>query len=384
MFDLRTSKRVYYLVACTEEEMNKWVECICSVCGLKIEATTLSPSELSPLLAAAQMGVGSHSPNNGTEQLTTSNTSTEERYSPQPSVSGDSLGPTMMAPTPPPPQTISVPSTVALPPLQQPSPPPSNQKTKQQSSPLSRSKTPPNVLQVNQENLNDALLNYIPISECYTGAKPNSNHSPPPPRPPKPRALQPAGKSQSSLALWPPAEVAPQNGANNSRNSPVNSNLPTQAQLPPPHPLKAMMMANSIANDTRRSSPLQYSKSLQVNNSGPPVFINDRPMAFSYNSGTLPPSHSHNYEFCNANVVMNANGTFEVPPLVNRNLKPQRRSSGRTGSIDSRYFLSDFFLVFLLKITFALQSIWVSVSSSYVTKATTILSNSRRRWAKVF
>ncbi|XP_023210626.1 GRB2-associated-binding protein 1-like [Centruroides sculpturatus] len=36
MFDIRTPKRVYYLVAETESSMNKWVDCICSVCGLKI------------------------------------------------------------------------------------------------------------------------------------------------------------------------------------------------------------------------------------------------------------------------------------------------------------------------------------------------------------
>ncbi|KAG8196653.1 hypothetical protein JTE90_006563 [Oedothorax gibbosus] len=38
MFDIRTPKRTYYLLAETEAEMNKWVECICSVCGLKIHA----------------------------------------------------------------------------------------------------------------------------------------------------------------------------------------------------------------------------------------------------------------------------------------------------------------------------------------------------------
>ncbi|CAL1275817.1 unnamed protein product [Larinioides sclopetarius] len=36
MFDIRTPKRTYYLIAETEADMNKWVECICSVCGLKI------------------------------------------------------------------------------------------------------------------------------------------------------------------------------------------------------------------------------------------------------------------------------------------------------------------------------------------------------------
>ncbi|XP_014262242.1 GRB2-associated-binding protein 1 [Cimex lectularius] len=35
MFDVRTPKRTYYLAAETEEDMNKWVECVCHVCGLK-------------------------------------------------------------------------------------------------------------------------------------------------------------------------------------------------------------------------------------------------------------------------------------------------------------------------------------------------------------
>src|SRR5699024_8836765 len=68
---------------------------------------------------------------------------------------------------------------------------------------------PPPSTQSSTTNLNDPLLNYIPISECYTGQKLNnstSSDSPPPPRPPKPRALQQAGKSQSSLALWPGAD----------------------------------------------------------------------------------------------------------------------------------------------------------------------------------
>ena len=63
MFDLRTAKRVFYLVAMTEEDMNKWVECICSVCGLKMETI---PNELVALLPPMV-------------ELA------EERYSPQPS-----------------------------------------------------------------------------------------------------------------------------------------------------------------------------------------------------------------------------------------------------------------------------------------------------------
>lgn len=35
MFDVRTPKRTYYLAAETEADMNKWVECVCQVCGLK-------------------------------------------------------------------------------------------------------------------------------------------------------------------------------------------------------------------------------------------------------------------------------------------------------------------------------------------------------------
>ncbi|XP_047121000.1 protein daughter of sevenless isoform X2 [Schistocerca piceifrons] len=35
MFDVQTPKRTYYLAADSEEDMNKWVECVCQVCGLK-------------------------------------------------------------------------------------------------------------------------------------------------------------------------------------------------------------------------------------------------------------------------------------------------------------------------------------------------------------
>jgi GRB2-associated-binding protein 1 len=35
MFDVKTPKRVYYLAAECEEDMNKWVEYVCHVCGLK-------------------------------------------------------------------------------------------------------------------------------------------------------------------------------------------------------------------------------------------------------------------------------------------------------------------------------------------------------------
>ncbi|XP_027234524.1 GRB2-associated-binding protein 1 isoform X1 [Penaeus vannamei] len=36
MFDIKTPKRIYYLCAETEQEMNRWVDCVCQVCGLKM------------------------------------------------------------------------------------------------------------------------------------------------------------------------------------------------------------------------------------------------------------------------------------------------------------------------------------------------------------
>ncbi|XP_066937450.1 GRB2-associated-binding protein 1 [Macrobrachium rosenbergii] len=36
MFDIKTPKRIYYLCAETEQEMNRWVDCVCQVCGLKV------------------------------------------------------------------------------------------------------------------------------------------------------------------------------------------------------------------------------------------------------------------------------------------------------------------------------------------------------------
>lgn len=33
IFDIRTIDRVFYLVADTEEDMNKWVRHICDICG---------------------------------------------------------------------------------------------------------------------------------------------------------------------------------------------------------------------------------------------------------------------------------------------------------------------------------------------------------------
>ncbi|XP_063845966.1 GRB2-associated-binding protein 1-like [Scylla paramamosain] len=57
MFDIKTPKRVYFLCAETEREMNRWVDCVCQVCGLKIysqedEYPPMSLDHISPTPSA--------------------------------------------------------------------------------------------------------------------------------------------------------------------------------------------------------------------------------------------------------------------------------------------------------------------------------------------
>lgn len=53
MFDIKTPKRVYYLCAETEQEMNRWVDCVCHVCGLKIYSQEDEyPMHLDPLTSS--------------------------------------------------------------------------------------------------------------------------------------------------------------------------------------------------------------------------------------------------------------------------------------------------------------------------------------------
>lgn len=199
MFDLRTTKRTYFLVAKDEEEMNKWVECICAVCGLKME---MIQSDVS-LLPSVDLN--------------------EERYSPQPSQA-----------------------------------------------------------EQHQQSTSDSslsTLNYIPISECYTG-KPQS---PPPPRPPKPRAIQLA-KSQSSLVLC-PYEQSDQS----SKMTPV-SNAST---------LKTMPSA---------------------------VLVNDRPLYLN----SMPNQSLNIYDTWHSGSMNKMASIIDrvnmfPPPQVNRELKPHRR-----------------------------------------------------------
>ncbi|XP_058496943.1 GRB2-associated-binding protein 1 isoform X5 [Solea solea] len=52
IFDIKTIDRVFYLVADTEEEMNKWVRCICDICGF-------NPTDDEAAKAAHQSVIGS-------------------------------------------------------------------------------------------------------------------------------------------------------------------------------------------------------------------------------------------------------------------------------------------------------------------------------------
>ena len=46
MFDIRTPSRIYYLKCATENEMNRWVDCLCQVCGLKAQTDDASSTGL--------------------------------------------------------------------------------------------------------------------------------------------------------------------------------------------------------------------------------------------------------------------------------------------------------------------------------------------------
>nr|XP_037277027.1 GRB2-associated-binding protein 1-like isoform X1 [Rhipicephalus microplus] len=54
MFDIKTSKRTYYLVADSEAVMNKWVDCICKVCGLRMRVEAEGGSEEPQAEASAE------------------------------------------------------------------------------------------------------------------------------------------------------------------------------------------------------------------------------------------------------------------------------------------------------------------------------------------
>ncbi|RWS14222.1 Grb2 associated binder (Gab)-like protein [Dinothrombium tinctorium] len=79
MFDVKTSKRVYYLVAKTEAEMNRWIECICSVCGLKVHYEESIDYRYSPQpsqeCVVSASGVGGNNNNSNSNSPPVSNAS---------------------------------------------------------------------------------------------------------------------------------------------------------------------------------------------------------------------------------------------------------------------------------------------------------------------
>lgn len=66
IFDIKTSTRTYYLVSETEDDMNKWVDCICQVCGLKRadedEQETATVSQHEYIQEPSGIAAISHSP----------------------------------------------------------------------------------------------------------------------------------------------------------------------------------------------------------------------------------------------------------------------------------------------------------------------------------
>jgi hypothetical protein len=60
MFDVKTPKRVYYLAAESEEDMNKWVEYVCHVCGLKAYKDEDGMSVSNPKITEAKFCSSAH------------------------------------------------------------------------------------------------------------------------------------------------------------------------------------------------------------------------------------------------------------------------------------------------------------------------------------
>ncbi|KAJ4451076.1 hypothetical protein ANN_02514 [Periplaneta americana] len=89
MFDVKTPKRVYYLAAESEEDMNKWVEYVCHVCGLKAYKDEEDEYDYGP-------------PAEDEEPATTSESLTNEQQDPM-------LGPVTESPPVSPTSTISGP-----------------------------------------------------------------------------------------------------------------------------------------------------------------------------------------------------------------------------------------------------------------------------------
>lgn len=103
MFDVQTPKRTYYLAADSEEDMNKWVECVCQVCGLKAyqdddvdEEDATDGVQLPMLLAAADGATAVEcvpEVRGSTTNISATNTSTSATDSPPVSPTSTVSGP---------------------------------------------------------------------------------------------------------------------------------------------------------------------------------------------------------------------------------------------------------------------------------------------------
>nr|XP_027205675.1 GRB2-associated-binding protein 3-like [Dermatophagoides pteronyssinus] len=325
MFDLRTSRRTYYLVAGCEDEMNKWVECICSVCGLKMESIqndlTLLPT-IDMNINGSQNSSTNNSPNHNHHQNNL-NSNEELRYSPQPSQN--------------------------------------DQQQQQQQQLTSLISTQQQQQSTSESSL--STLNYIPISECYSGKsiyshnnndRHNLNSSSPPPRPPKPPTLQQqninqlfpsVSKSQSSLALWPqdqqqqpsiPKTTAAaaaaigkvQLSSSSLHQMTTNGSGLLQQQQPPPLP-KSLTTTALLNNRSfyLNSSNKQQQQKQSDNNQFYNVYDtwhsrSTKRQDFLLASLTPPPPPPQSSSSSSQNQL--------IPPQVNRDLKPNRRNQQRS------------------------------------------------------
>lgn len=56
LFDLKTPRRTYYLAADSEDDMNRWVDAICSICGLKTFPPPAAGAELGSIGPLGSLG----------------------------------------------------------------------------------------------------------------------------------------------------------------------------------------------------------------------------------------------------------------------------------------------------------------------------------------
>ncbi|UXI18868.1 ribosomal protein [Sarcoptes scabiei] len=279
MFDLRTSKRTYYLVAGSEEEMNKWVECICAVCGLKIDSIQ---NELQ-LLPSLNSSTNNNNLSIGTKK---------HQYSPQP-----------------------------------------NRLEHQQQSQQSTSES------------SLSRLNYIPISECYTGKPTNGSDNcsnSPPPRPPKPLSLLQFAKSESALTSWSDDIHSSKNPQNHSKSH-IDPRSNNQTDRLRPH---EPMLPKSFSFNNHH--PNNQNLSMINDNSNFNNLLNNRNsenQKFVYLNSAKQhriDQHLQNNFYDTWHSRSSSSSSMKrpelmMPPIVNRDLKPNRHKN--TGENSQAFLL---------------------------------------------